>query len=720
MSTALVSPTTAPPTAERLGKIMHGAQVGDLKSISDAAACLIPLLNALGWQGTPRSLAEALPHFASSLDVDGLCQILANLNYPCSPVKTRLGGIEPRLFPCLFAPDKGPVMVVYERHGTAFTVFDGAKSNFSVVEDPNLRGVAYVISQATEKQTSSTTTQRSWFLSVALRFKTQIIQLLAISFLVNLLALTMPIFIMTVYDRVIGTKSIETLSFLLMGVGIALVCDFALRAIRARLLAFIGARIDMVIGCAAFNKVLDLSLPMIERATVGSQISRLRQFEAVREFFTGQLAGVALDLPFVVVFIVVITVLGGPLGLIPIVLFGIFLASGLIIVPATRDAMNGVSEARMKRQGFLVEMLTYLRDIKTCAGEGSWSSRFRDISARCATMSYEASQISVRVQAFAQFLMLTAGIATIGLGTLQVLNGAMTIGALVACMMLVWRVLTPLQVLFLNLGRFEQMRIGLKRIDQLMRMETDRSGDQGGDYLRRLLGEVAFSRVSIRYAGSSDPALLGVDFRARPGEIVAITGDNGSGKSTVLKMIAGLYKAQAGAVLIDGMDIRQIDPAELRGAIASVPQASEFFHGTIAQNLRLANPTASDDDLVRAARDANILDEILALPEGFETRLTDSLQRHLSTGMKQGIMLARAYVKDAPIYLLDEPGNNLDWESDQVLIRKLESLRGKATIFAITHRPSHLRIADRVIVMDAGRVLLNGSPDDVLPQLKMY
>jgi ATP-binding cassette subfamily C protein LapB len=313
--------------------------------------------------------------------------------------------------------------------------------------------------------------------------------------------------------------------------------------------------------------------------------------------------------------------------------------------------------------------------------------------------------------------MLSAGIATLAFGAVRVLDGDMSIGALVASMILVWRVLVPLQVAFLGLTRFEQIKHGLKQLDQLMRLEPERQHGEAGDPNRSLTGQVVFHHVSLRYAPTSEPALLGFDLRVEPGEVIAITGSNGAGKSTVLKLVAGLYRSQAGAVLIDGMDLRQLDPGELRWATASVPQTCELFHGTIAQNLRLANPTASDEDLISAARDAVILDEILALPDGFETRLTDRLQRQLSNGFKQGLMLARAYAKNAPIYLLDEPAAHLDGEGDRALMHKLEALRGRATVFIVTHRPSHLRLADRVVVMDAGRILLNGPPGEVLLQL---
>lgn len=709
---------TAPGTAaERVGRVIHGGDVGGFNAISEAAACLIPLLNAIGWRGAPRHLAEALPHFADTLDVDDLVRVLGNLGYPCRAVRASLQDIDPRLLPCLFAPNRGPIMVVFERDGDSFTVLDSSTGAIAEIDGRGLAGTAYVISRADGEAGQHRSKRDSWFLGIAMRFRRQVGQLLVITFLTNLLALAMPLFIMAVYDRVIGASSLETLFYLLLGVALALGCDLVLRLVRARVLGYIGARIDMILGCAAFQQVVSLPLIMTERASVGSQVTRLKQFESVREFFTGQLAGVFLDLPFVLIFIVVIALIGGPLAFIPLALLAFFLGFGAVIVPITQGAVGRVSRARMKRQAFVIEMLSHLRAIKTAAAEPSWSGRYRNISANCAGANFRASQISVLVQTVAQTLMLTAGIATVGFGALRVLEAEMSVGALVACMIMSWRVLVPLQVAFLSLTRFEQIKQGLQQLDQLMRMEPERKPGEAGDEHRTLKGQLIFHRVSLRYAPSAEPALLGVDLKVEPGEVIAITGTNGAGKSTILKLAAGLYQAQAGAVLIDGMDLRQLDAGELRWAIASVPQTCDLFYGTIAQNLRLANPTASDEELIAAANDADILDDILNLPEGLETRLTDRLQRQLPNGFKQGIMLARAYIKHAPIYLLDEPGNHLDQEGDRALMHKLKELRGRATVLMVTHRPSHLRLADRVVLMDGGRILLNGPPEEVLPQL---
>lgn len=713
-------PGSAPQARQaRLGQVLQGGELGGFRAISDVAACLLPLLDALGWHGNPRRIAEALPHFADALGIKELCGVLANLNYMSRSVRVTLGDLDPRLLPCLFVPAGGSAMVLLQRQADKLSVFDGASAKLLEIDDITLVGRAYLFTPVEHKRESAqgSAQSRAWFQSVAKRFRGLLWQMFGITFLSSVLALALPLFIMSVYDQVIPSRSTETLMYLLVGILFALAMDGALRLVRARILAYVGGRIDMILGSHAFQQILHLPVMMTERASIGAQISRLRQFETVREFFTGPLAGVFLELPFVLIFLAVIAWIGGPLAWIPVGLLGLFLLCGAVIVPITRRRVGEVSEARSDRQSFLVEMLSNLRAIKACGVEAIWSQRYRDLSARTALANFKSNQVSVFAQTMAQMMMLGAGIATLTFGTMRVLDDDMTIGALIACMALIWRVLAPLHLAFLSLTRLEQIWLGLQRMNMLMRLQLEREPGQVADRHRTFNGNIAFFRVSLRYTPQGEPALLGVDFKFEPGQIVAITGPNGSGKSTVLKLVAGLYQPQAGAVLIDGIDIRQLDCAELRDSIAYVPQTCHLFHGTIAQNLRLANPTASDSDLAEAALEAALVDDILTLPDGFDTRLTDQLQRQLPTGFKQRLMLARAYVKKVPIYLLDEPGKSLDEDGDVALMRKLQQLRGRATVLMVTQRPSHMRLADRVVFLDAGRVVLEGPPDEILPQI---
>ena len=701
-----------------LGSIVTSGELGGFRAISDIAACLMPLLSSLGWAGENRQLAEALPHFAQSLDIQELRQVLGNLKFESSEVQLQLGEIDPRLAPCLFVPDEGAAFVVLGIEGERVSIFNSQTASIDSIDVQGRRGKAYFFTRIEdESEALPRLSNEPWFESVARRFRGLALRMLGITLLTSLLAMIVPIFIMTLYDKVVPARSEEMLFYLAGGIGFAILFELALRIIRARILAYVGGRIDLILGSAAFEQVLHLPINMTERAPIGAQVSRLKQFESVREFFTGTLANVVLELPFSIIFIGVIAVIAGPLAWIPVVLVVIFGLMAAVSVPAMRRSTATASEARSQKQNFLIEMLSNLRTIKTSAAEQTWSERYRELAARSAFANFRTSQLSSLVQTVAQTLMMASGIATVGLGTLLVLNGDMTVGAMVATMALIWRVLSPLQAGFLSLSRLEQLKLGLRQVNQLMALRPEREPGRVIERPRTLSGEVAFRHVSIRYSPNSEPALLGVELSIEPGEIVAIAGPSSAGKSTLLKLTAGLYQPQAGAVMMDGMDIRQLDLGELRDSVAYMPQHCHLFHGTIAQNLRLANPTASDDALSRAILDAGLLADVMALSDGFETRITDQLQSQLPAGFKQRLMLARAFVKDVPVYLLDEPGNNLDQEGDAALMRKLQSLRGKATVILTTHRPSHMRLADRVVYLQGGRLLAEGTPDEILPKI---
>ncbi len=704
-----------------LTEVLYNGEIGGFRVVSDLAACLVPLLKALGWRGDPRHIAEALPHFADSFDVEDLQTVLANLGYSCRSARIQLATIDAELLPCLFIPNRGSATVILDREAGVVEAFDGATDEITRFSPGRLKGTVHFFKSAAPGHGSPKVAPNTsgWFQTMARRFRGLAWQIFGVTFLCNLLAVCVPLFTMAIYDWVIPSRSSETLYFLGFGVLFIIAIESLVRLMRGRYLAYVGGRIDSILGTAAFQRIINLPVIMTERASHGAQMARLRQFESIREFFTGPLASVFFDLPFVVVFVAAIAWIAGPVAWVPVALAAIFLMSATLILPASKRAVAECGEARSVRQGFIVEAFSNLRSIKSCNGEGIWNERFRDLSARAADASFRSAQVASVAQTMGQSLMLSAGVATLAYGTLRVMSEEMSVGALVASMALVWRALGPLQTGFLCLLRLEQVTLGLRQLNLLMKLNPEREPDRILDPCRTFRGEITFHQVSMRYSPQGEPALMGVGFRASPGQIVAITGPSGSGKSTILKLIAGLYKPQAGAVLIDGIDIRQLDCAELRNAIAFVPQTCHLFHGTLAQNLRLANPIASDIAIADAARDAALMDDILALPEGFNTRLTDQLQRQLPASFRQRLMLARAYVKRAPVFLLDEPGRTLDNESDTAFMRKLEKLRESATVFMVTQRPSHLRLADQIILLDRGQVAGGGSPDEILPKLGM-
>lgn len=703
------------PFSERLAEALRNDTLDDFHDDSPYASCIIPLLKELGWHNYARELLEALPHYSNKIDLVDLRNILVTIGYDSTPKKTLLKDIHSELYPCLFVSDAGTVKVLLNRENLKISSFNAQTEEYEIIQPSNIKGTAYVFTDTHPSHgMTANSSGDAWFYKLLSRFKHLIIHLLAMTCLINFVALSVPLFIMVIYDKVIGAKSAETLPYLISGVAVLLVADLVLRYLRAQLLGTIAGRIDYLIGTETFRQLLFLPPVYTERSTVAAQLSRLRQFDSVRDFFTGPNAALTLEIPFAVLFISVIALLGGWLAIIPVFVIIAFIIFGSFWMPYSNSQVIQSGIAKTNKENMLMQSMDGRSEIKAIGGESVWWERFRETSGDSVMTSYKTFIASSVLSNVSQTLMTLGGAATVGFGTLMVINGDMTIGALIATMALVWRVLSPLQSAFLSFFKFEQLSKSITQINQLMKLKVEQHSGQSSLLLAELDGHINVDRVSFRYGPEDDPALLGVSFEVKPGEMVAICGNTGAGKSTLIKLIAGMYRPQAGSFSIDDLDIRQLNAMDLRRAISYIPQVTHMFHGSIAQNMRLNNILATDDDLRRAADEAGILDDILSLPEKFDTRIGDNTAKHMPPGFLRALSMARAFVNPAQILLLDEPGASLDNESDQRLIKQLLKLKGKRTIIMVSHRPSHISIADKAILMERGMVKHTGDTDTVI------
>ena len=717
MTVRIANPTLIEKAPENLQQVMENGSLRAFESISEITACLTPLLDALEWRGDQRDIAEALPHFAYDLTVMDLRNSLAHLGYDSKPVRHPLGKMDSRLTPFLYVPDNGAPLVVFEADDDTFTIFDSNVREIRREIRKDVKGTAYVFRALEEDRTPVHQRPQSWFGGLVERFRPDIKHLLLLSLVLNVLALAIPLFILALYDKVIPTGSVSTLVALSGGVLLALGFEFGFRYLRSNLIAFVGGRVDYLIGTAIFRRLMDLPPAQTEQAPLGSQISRLKELYAIRSVFTGPLCIALFDLPFVLLFLVVIFFLGGWLVVVPLAAMALLAIVAFGMRPHLSRLLHRSAAATSTHQAFLVETTTKVRAIKYHGMEEIWARRHRDISAKSAMEAYTLGRFASGIEVFADITKLTAGVGTLALGIMLVLGGSVTVGALIASMALVWRALSPIQVIFLTATKFEQARMSVRSTNALMNIPPERPPVIGRRSRKAFAGRVTFGHVSFRYRNDHDPAVLGVSLDIKPGEVVALAGSSGAGKSTLLKLILGMHMPQSGNILIDGLDVRQLDRVQLRQAIAYMPQTTQFFHGTVAQNLRLADPTATEEQLREAARDAQILDDILAMPEGFETRLSGERQKHMPHGIRQRLGIARAFVRDARILLLDEPGNGLDEEGDHALSRAIRARRGKTTIIIGTHRPSQMELADRIFVLDHGTIRGTGTPDEIMPRL---
>lgn len=704
--------------SEKFAEALRKNKLDEFSSDCPYAACLFPLLKALGWKSVARELIEALPHFAEDIDLVDLRNILVNIGYESFPMTVPLNQLQSELYPSIFVANSGEVYVLLEKAKGEIKYFDAQQEKVVLLPEKELaiQGTAYLFTDknATHGLPNSADISPNWFADLTARFQKLIIHLFGMTFIINIVALFVPLFIMVIYDKVIGTKSLDSLPLLLSGVAILIMTDLVLRYLRAKILGAVAGRMDYLIGVETFKKLLYLPPINIERSTVSAQLAQLKQFDSIRDFFTGANASIVLELPFVLLFLTVIAILAGPIAFVPLLMVFAYIIVGFLLIPNINRKIGRSGKARTNKQRMLLQTLSGRKEIKSIGGESVWWERFREVSGEAIMSNYDTFVINSIMNSVAQAMMMFTAVAVMSLGAIGVINGDLSIGALIAAMALVWRILSPLQGAFLSISKFQQTFKSMKQINQLMKIPVEKSDFNSGLVIQDLQGHIVMDRVSFRYGADQDPALLGVSLAIKPGELIAIVGYTGSGKSTLLKSIAGMYKPQGGAIYIDGIDMRQLNIMELRRSIAYVPQHTTMFHGTIAQNLRLANGLATDTELQRAASKAGVLEEILALPEGFNTRLTDNSTEKYPPGFLRSLSIARAFVSSTKIVLFDEPGASLDFESDTRFMNQLKALKGQCTMVMVSHRPSHIRLADKVILMNQGSVQFAGKADEAI------
>lgn len=681
---------------------------------SDLSNCLLPLLRAVGWEENERALTEAMPHAERSLDLSGLCSTMEHLGWSARSCTDSLAAIDRRLMPCLLVPKNGPAKVVLERLCDGrIRCFDGGGDCEQVVDADNLKHEVYMFAKRDLHAEASTRHESRFFESLLLRFRKHSALALLFTIANTVFALAPPMFVKSIYDRVLPTGDIVMAFCLLIGVFLALTLDFQTRRLRGRLIAHVSGRIDYIIGTSVFRRVISLPVSATGNAAVSRQVGRLRNFDNLHNFFVGPLAIIALDMPANIVMIVAIGVINPWAILVVLVSAIAFFLLGWSTRHASKSAIARSSRASGERSEFLAETITQMQTIRSAGCRDVWLERYRELSGKAAMANYHDHHIHAKISGGAQLLGSLTGFSVLALSATNAVNGEITNGALVATMMMVWRLIGPMQNFFLAATSLIKIHASIHQIENLMRLPTEADNGVQQTIRPESQGALSFSRTSMRYINDSDPALLGVTFRIAPKQVAVITGPNGSGKSSILKLITRTYLPQAGTVRLDDIDIRQLTTADLRDRISYMPQHSDIFYGTVTQNLRLVYPAATDDEIIWAARMAGIYDEIMALPEGFRTRISHSSSGQLPTGLRQRIGLARAMLKPAPIVILDEPGNGLDDEGEAALERCIEWLRGKATVLMVSHRPAHMRLADMTILMEHGTITAMGSFDSI-------
>ncbi|MGN8345833.1 type I secretion system permease/ATPase [Pseudomonas sp. SMV71] len=536
------------------------------------------------------------------------------------------------------------------------------------------------------------------------------------SFLINLLGLMVPLFVMQTYDRVVPNQATSTLWVLAVGLLIGTGFELVLRVVRAHLLDTAGKKTDVILSATLFERITGMAMKA-KPVTIGGFAQSIHDFQGLREFLTAVTLTSLIDLPFVVLMLVVIGLLGGWLVVIPVIAFPITIIFAMIIQVRLRDTVQKSLALGAQRQALLIETLGGLETLKACSAESERQHQWESTHGALTRLDSHARNLSALATNGTLFLQQLAGMATIVAGVYSIIAGNLSVGALVATYMLGSRVLAPLGQIAGLITRYQQAQLTMRSTDALMALPQERDAKQRPLDRTQLQGALDVSGVTFHYNGQSTPALSRISFSLKPGERVGIIGRSGSGKSTLARLVMGFYTPDEGQLLLDGLELRQLDVADLRQQIGYVAHDLPLLAGSLRDNLTLGARYISDARMLEVAQLTGVSELARQHPQGFDRPVGERGQL-LSGGQRQAVLMARALLLDPPILLLDEPTSAMDNSSEDTLRQNLESrIQGK-TVLLVTHRTSMLSLVDRLVVLDNGRIVADGPKETVIDALR--
>ena len=677
--------------------------------------------------GLPVKDGEEIELFSLKSSKSLFSRAASRAGFASTLVRKDLDQISPLVLPCIlmlrgkkacilqsFSEDKKMANIITPDLSTGTSTIETSK-----LKDEYLGYAYYLKREFVPEDTSSTKLidagNDHWFWGTLKRSKKIYFDVVVASFIINLFVLASPLFTMNVYDRVVPNNAVETLWVLALGVSVVYGIDLFLKFVRSYFLEIAGKKSDIIMSSILFERVMDMKFSNKPKS-VGSFASNLKEFDTVRNFFSSASLAAIVDLPFALIFLIVTYFIGSYLVLVPIVIMIAILCYTFFIKDPLQNAIKSTFEASAMKNGILIESLSSLETIKTLGASGHVQWNWEEATGEIANRSIKSKIITTSITTVTSFLVQLNTIAIIVLGVYMIQDTHLTMGGLIAAVMLSSRAIAPMGQVASLAANFEQTKTAYQSLSKIMQMPVERP--EGKKFVRRnsFDGKIEFKNVSFTYPDTTKGSLDRINFVIQPGEKVGIIGRNGSGKTTLQKIILGLYAPTEGSVLIDGIDINQIDPADLRRNIGYVPQDVVLFKGTVRENIVQKAPYVDDMQIIKAAKVSGVDEYVNAHPLGFDMPVFERGDG-ISGGQRQSIAVARAFLLDSPIILLDEPTNSLDNTVESKLKANLKVNTVNKTMILVTHRTSMLDLVDRLIVMDNGKILLDGPRDEVLDRL---
>lgn len=581
-------------------------------------------------------------------------------------------------------------------------------------------GYAFLLKKELQQERTESkgfsTDSSHWFWGTLAKSRDIFASVLLSSILINLFILATPMFTMNVYDKVVPNDAIATLWVLAAGIVTVYIFDTLLRFVRNYLLEIAGKKSDIIMSSIIFSQVLNLKMDQWP-ASIGSFASQLREFESIRNFFTASTIATLVDLPFSIIFLLVIYYIGGPMIAVPLVIIALLMLYSFILIRPLKASVEATYEATANKNAHLIETLRTIKTVKALGAANYAQWVWEESSGTIANRSMRARILSSSITVITNLMVQFNTIGLIVFGIYRISDLELSLGGLIAIVMLSSRAVAPMGQIAALITSFEQTRTAFRSLDELMQKSVERP--EGKSYVRRpsFEGAINFREVDFSYPESSKKSLTGISFKINPGEHVGIIGKVGSGKTSLIKLIMGLYQSESGSIAIDNIDINQIDPADLRKSIGYLSQDIELLRGTIRENIAYKDLHVNDEKLLKAAEICGVDLFVNQLPQGFDTQVGED-GGFLSGGQRQAIALGRAVMLDEPVLILDEPTNSFDNTTESVVKKRLFEYTRDRTLLLVTHKAPMLDLVERLIVIDEGRVVMDGPKEEVLNALK--
>lgn len=686
--------------------------------------CLVILSRIFHQPYSAQTLTAGLPLENSRLTPELFPRAASRAGLASRVVKRALCDVSPLTLPAVLLLANGRACVVTARtedQWTAIQPDSGAGEVILTAAELEKEFTGYVIFSRPEFKFDARAEEDAiprphhWFWGVLQHAWPLYSEVLLASLLINIFALVTPLFVMNVYDRVVPNQAFETLWVLAIGVILVALFDLVMKGLRGYFLDVAGKQVDTMLSATIFEKVLGLRAAARPKS-VGSLANSLHEFDMFRDFITSATITTLIDLPFVILFLLIVLWLGGWVVMVPLLAIPLMIGTGLLLQRPLESLIRQSLRVASQKQAMLIETLTGIETVKSIGAEGPMQRKWEQIIGESSQTAIRSKLLAASIINLTVFIQQLAYVVVVIAGVYLIANHALSVGGLIACTLLTSRILAPFAQIAGLITRYFQTLQALRGIDNIMSQPVERPAGKSFVHRPNFRGEIEFRNLTFAYPGQDVPALQNVSFKISAGERVGIIGRIGSGKTTIEKLLLGLYQPNEGSVWIDGIDLQQIDPANLRRNIGHVPQDVTLFFGTVKDNIVLGAPYVDDAAMLRAADISGVSEFVSRHPKGFDLQVGERGEG-LSGGQRQSIAIARALLLDPPIVMMDEPSNSLDNRSEEAFKSRLLPHLRDCTLVLVTHRASLLSLVNRLIVMDNGRIIADGPKEQVLEAL---